>query len=207
MWCPSCGEEYRPGYTTCADCGVALTATPPVQSGDGGESEEPAVYDLGEWSSEERTALSLLLARANIRHTFEGAGELVVRPENAGVVEAIMDSFAEGEDEEALGDDETADALGAPVVSEATAMADRLLAALIEGDDEEAARVRAEHGGDGWDVANALARLLRDAMTGRPETLSQLPKSFSAAAQDEATTPGPTNWWGVSEEPGQPPQP
>jgi hypothetical protein len=29
-WCPKCGAEYRPGFTTCADCGVALVDDPPA---------------------------------------------------------------------------------------------------------------------------------------------------------------------------------
>jgi hypothetical protein len=28
-WCPRCGAEYRPGYTTCADCHVALVDRQP----------------------------------------------------------------------------------------------------------------------------------------------------------------------------------
>ena len=29
MWCPSCGAEYRPGFTRCPDCDVDLVAEPP----------------------------------------------------------------------------------------------------------------------------------------------------------------------------------
>jgi hypothetical protein len=28
-WCPRCGAEYRPGYTSCADCHVALVDRQP----------------------------------------------------------------------------------------------------------------------------------------------------------------------------------
>jgi len=31
MFCPVCGDEYRPGFTRCADCGVELTNTPPAR--------------------------------------------------------------------------------------------------------------------------------------------------------------------------------
>jgi predicted amidophosphoribosyltransferase len=31
-FCPQCGTEYRPGFTTCADCEVALTDSPPEPS-------------------------------------------------------------------------------------------------------------------------------------------------------------------------------
>ena len=29
VWCPRCRAEYRPGYDTCADCGVALVEEEP----------------------------------------------------------------------------------------------------------------------------------------------------------------------------------
>lgn len=28
MWCPKCGAEYRPAFTTCADCQVSLVDDP-----------------------------------------------------------------------------------------------------------------------------------------------------------------------------------
>jgi putative signal transducing protein len=31
MWCPSCGAEYRRGFTRCADCDVELVAEPPPE--------------------------------------------------------------------------------------------------------------------------------------------------------------------------------
>jgi len=36
VYCPECGGEYREGFFTCADCGVALVAEPPPEP-------EPAV--------------------------------------------------------------------------------------------------------------------------------------------------------------------
>lgn len=32
-WCPKCGAEYRPGFTMCADCRVALIDHPPDPTG------------------------------------------------------------------------------------------------------------------------------------------------------------------------------
>lgn len=32
MFCPDCGGEYRSGFTTCADCGVALVAEAPTEA-------------------------------------------------------------------------------------------------------------------------------------------------------------------------------
>lgn len=31
MWCPSCGAEYRAGFTHCPDCDVDLIAKPPIE--------------------------------------------------------------------------------------------------------------------------------------------------------------------------------
>ena len=31
-WCPECGTEYRPGFDTCADCGVQLTDSRPQRT-------------------------------------------------------------------------------------------------------------------------------------------------------------------------------
>jgi hypothetical protein len=31
MFCPVCGDEYRPGFTRCADCDVELTDAPPLR--------------------------------------------------------------------------------------------------------------------------------------------------------------------------------
>jgi hypothetical protein len=40
-WCPSCGDEFRPGIEQCPDCQVGLTAEPPPP--EPSESHPPAV--------------------------------------------------------------------------------------------------------------------------------------------------------------------
>ncbi len=35
MFCPFCSTEYRPGFTDCADCGVALVDAAPLERGIG----------------------------------------------------------------------------------------------------------------------------------------------------------------------------
>jgi hypothetical protein len=46
--CPVCGQEYRPGFTTCADDGAVLEAGPaPVGDASGNEDEPEELPDLG----------------------------------------------------------------------------------------------------------------------------------------------------------------
>ena len=42
MYCPVCGDEYRPGFTVCADCDVALVEEPPPPPAPEGPSFDPA---------------------------------------------------------------------------------------------------------------------------------------------------------------------
>ena len=45
MFCPECEAEYRPGFTQCRDCGVALvTALPPEEMATDHGDEEVAVF-------------------------------------------------------------------------------------------------------------------------------------------------------------------
>ena len=40
MFCPVCGDEYRPGFSRCGDCDVDLTEAPPARA------EEPEPIEL-----------------------------------------------------------------------------------------------------------------------------------------------------------------
>ena len=73
MWCPDCGAEYREGVTACADCGVTLVDTPPVEV-DGNandEGTEVVVYELADWTGEQRGELELRLKTEGIEHSWE----------------------------------------------------------------------------------------------------------------------------------------
>jgi len=43
-WCPRCGAEYREGFSTCSDCGVALVDTPPAPPAQPHHHTEPVVH-------------------------------------------------------------------------------------------------------------------------------------------------------------------
>ena len=47
LWCPSCGAEYQPGATQCADCRVALVTERPQFVDD--EPDANGLVELGEW--------------------------------------------------------------------------------------------------------------------------------------------------------------
>ena len=94
-WCPKCGAEYVPGIVTCADCGVALVqrAAPVFETSANGtgnrsageefieemapaqfsDDDEVVLYDLDEWTAEERERLELLLQASRIPHAWEAA--------------------------------------------------------------------------------------------------------------------------------------
>ena len=42
MWCPNCGAEYRPGFTQCSDCDVALVDELPTEPE--GESQPKLIF-------------------------------------------------------------------------------------------------------------------------------------------------------------------
>ena len=46
MWCPSCGAEYRPGFTRCSDCDVDLVAGPPPEPEPEPERRLPDVVSI-----------------------------------------------------------------------------------------------------------------------------------------------------------------
>lgn len=48
MYCPECGGEYREGFFTCADCGVALVAEAPPEPGEISESGLVTVLESGD---------------------------------------------------------------------------------------------------------------------------------------------------------------
>jgi len=64
MFCPQCGAEYRPGFDTCADCGVPLVHERP-------EASEPEPGSVAMVTVLESSDTSEILM---VRSLLEGAG-------------------------------------------------------------------------------------------------------------------------------------
>ena len=45
MFCPKCGDEYRPGFTECMDCHVPLVPEPPDEDAIAAAAVEPGAPD------------------------------------------------------------------------------------------------------------------------------------------------------------------
>jgi hypothetical protein len=89
-WCPSCGGEYRPGFTTCFDCGVALVHEEPVFLEE--DEREPLVYDLGGMTPGQRHVLGLLLDGRDVVHEWRGE-QLVFAAGSEPVVDELVGEF------------------------------------------------------------------------------------------------------------------
>lgn len=50
MFCPRCGDEYRPGFTRCSDCDVDLVENPPARIEDAEPLELITVLETGDQS-------------------------------------------------------------------------------------------------------------------------------------------------------------
>lgn len=129
-FCPSCGAEYLAGVSECADCRVPLSQDLPVV-GEAPPDADEVIYDLGDWSQDDRNQLELLLTGSSVIHRWEVGSDLVVLEADADGVERLMDEVeASGgvaplpvtDDETDDGDDEATYA----VMSNLFVAADRL---------------------------------------------------------------------------------
>ena len=87
-FCPSCGAEYLAGVTMCADCQISLDAEAALPVGDD-DGDGEVVFDLSEWSSDDRAQIERLLTGERVTHRWEVVSDLVVREEDADAVERL----------------------------------------------------------------------------------------------------------------------
>jgi len=110
-WCPECGAEYREGFASCSECGVALTDTPPAggaPSAPGPEWVEVAAYTTGEEAHlaqgllAERGIAAEVVDRHVVLNPFPQVDEaevlLLVAPEDAERADAVLAEAEAGED-------------------------------------------------------------------------------------------------------------
>ncbi|HKV12987.1 MAG TPA: DUF2007 domain-containing protein [Thermoanaerobaculia bacterium] len=75
MFCPECGSEYREGFTTCADCEVALVPERPAEFAEPEfEGEETLVSVLSAGDLSLLTRARSLLEAEGIPYTLDGEG-------------------------------------------------------------------------------------------------------------------------------------
>lgn len=139
-WCPECDAEYREGVSLCADCGVALADSPP----DDEEGGQVIVYELDDWSPDQRGALELRLQADSIEHQWETpsgadveasyepgqpwavASDLVVGEQDEETVDTILDEIESPDALEAVAADAVDDEAIYAVMGQLYVAADRL---------------------------------------------------------------------------------
>lgn len=91
--CPNCGAEYRAGFDTCADCGVALVAGP-AEADDRRDVRDAPVAETDPWTEATRRTWSPVAEDAADEHPepavlarlpLQEAMLLVGRLEEAGI--------------------------------------------------------------------------------------------------------------------------
>jgi hypothetical protein len=92
VWCPSCGDEFREGFTTCADCGVALVHEQPARRARRLplRRDQQVEFDLSGWPAARREALDAWIFADNIPATWEDDGILLAARNRAREVDDLI---------------------------------------------------------------------------------------------------------------------
>lgn len=91
LWCPKCGDEYRPGFVECADCHVPLTVEEPdLQPAPDERDHEQVDYDLGDWTAGQVSAMQVLLGNNDVPNRWED-GQLTVPRTHEQLVDELID--------------------------------------------------------------------------------------------------------------------
>lgn len=88
MWCPQCGAEYLPGMSTCADCGVSLSDTPPPA-----KDHDVVMYGFEDWTDEQRRLLELLLRGKDVSFAWEPGADLIVPRSAEQTVDELLEQI------------------------------------------------------------------------------------------------------------------
>ena len=72
LWCPSCGAEYQPTATQCAECRVAPVAEPPAFADE--DEDDRGLVELGQWPRVQAQVLRRRLETAGISVMIEWSG-------------------------------------------------------------------------------------------------------------------------------------
>jgi hypothetical protein len=108
MWCPSCGSEFREGYTRCDECDLWLVAERPAvlsprRRARWGEDEE-VEYDLSAWPPGRRQNLDAWIFADNIPAAWETETLLVAARSRAHEIDDLI-AFLESSDATPVPDD------------------------------------------------------------------------------------------------------
>jgi hypothetical protein len=105
VWCPSCGDEFRTGYTRCEECEVALVAERPAHPTLVRRVrwlDDAVTFDLSAWPDGRRRALDAWVFADNIPSEWELDGStLTVPARRATDVEDLIAMLDADADEEA----------------------------------------------------------------------------------------------------------
>jgi hypothetical protein len=95
--CPSCGELATvDDAELCLACGSDLVDTDDVVDLKGLDEDDQIIYELGEWTLEQRTAVAEVLAESGIPHHWDG-DEVMVHVDHEAAVDRLIEPIDNGE--------------------------------------------------------------------------------------------------------------